>query len=142
VFTVHNLAFRACSRTMIGHCWGCRRVTCRPRALEFHGQLSFMKAGLKFADRVTTVSPTYAREIATQEFGMGLEGVIRGRGADVSGILNGIDARVWDPAADTALPQRYSAGQLQGKAVCKAALQKRFGLAPKRARHCSAWCRG
>ena len=94
-----------------------------PSALEFHGQLSFMKAGLKFADRVTTVSPTYAREIATPEFGCGLEGVIRGRGADVSGILNGIDARVWDPATDSALPQRYSAdatagqGRVQGSAA-------------------------
>jgi starch synthase len=129
VFTVHNLAFQG----LFPHDdWALLGLSSRymsPAALEFHGQLSFMKAGLKFADRVTTVSPTYAREIATQEFGMGLEGVIRGRGADVSGILNGIDARVWDPAADTALPQRYSAGQLQGKAVCKAALQKRFGLA-------------
>ncbi|MCU0920456.1 MAG: glycogen synthase GlgA [Burkholderiaceae bacterium] len=129
VFTVHNLAFQG----LFPHDdWSLLGLSSRymsPSALEFHGQLSFMKAGLKFADRVTTVSPTYAREIATPEFGMGLEGVIRGRGADVSGILNGIDARVWDPASDTALPQRYNAGQLQGKAVCKAALQQHFGLA-------------
>jgi starch synthase len=128
VFTVHNLAFQG----LFPHDdWALLGLSSRymsPSALEFHGQLSFMKAGLKFADRVTTVSPTYAREIATPEFGVGLEGVIRGRGADVSGILNGIDARVWDPAADSALPQRYSAGQLQGKAMCKAALQQQFGL--------------
>jgi starch synthase len=129
VFTVHNLAFQG----LFPHDdWSLLGLSSRymsPSALEFHGQLSFMKAGLKFADRVTTVSPTYAREIATPEFGMGLEGVIRGRGGDVSGILNGIDARVWDPASDTALAQRYGLGQLQGKAVCKAALQKQYGLA-------------
>ena len=131
IFTVHNLAFQGLFPQ--GDCamLGLSSRYMAPSALEFHGQLSFMKAGLKFADRVTTVSPTYAHEIATPEFGAGLEGVIRGRGADVSGILNGIDARVWDPAADTALPQRYSAQQLQGKAVCKAALQAQFGLAPE-----------
>ena len=129
VFTVHNLAFQG----LFPHDdWALLGLSSRfmsPSALEFHGQLSFMKAGLKFADRVTTVSPSYAREIATPEFGVGLEGVIRGRGADVTGILNGIDTRVWDPAADTALAQRYSAQQMQGKAQCKAALQQQFGLA-------------
>ncbi len=131
VFTVHNLAFQG----LFAHDdWALLGLSSRymsPAALEFHGQLSFMKAGLKFADRVTTVSPSYAREIATPEFGVGLEGVIRGRGADVSGILNGIDTRVWDPAADAALAQRYSAQQMQGKAQCKAALQQHFALAPE-----------
>ena len=111
VFTVHNLAYQG----LFPHDdWALLGLSSRymsPAALEFHGQLSFMKAGLKFADRVTTVSPTYAREIATPEFGVGLEGVIRGRGADVSGILNGIDTKVWDPSADAALAQRYSAEQ-------------------------------
>ncbi len=129
VFTIHNLAFQGLFPHDDCAVLGLSSRYMSPSALEFHGQLSFMKAGLKFADRVTTVSPTYAREIATPEFGAGLEGVIRGRGADVSGILNGIDTAVWDPAADTALPQRYSAQQLQGKAVCKAALQAHFGLA-------------
>ncbi len=129
VFTIHNLAFQGIFPHDDCGVLGLSSRYMSPSALEFHGQLSFMKAGLKFADRITTVSPTYAREIATPEFGAGLEGVIRGRGADVSGILNGIDTRVWDPAADTALAQRYSAQQLQGKAVCKAALQARFGLA-------------
>ena len=129
VFTVHNLAYQG----LFPHDdWALLGLSSRymsPSALEFHGQLSFMKAGLKFADRVTTVSPSYAREIATPEFGVGLEGVIRGRGADVSGILNGIDTQVWDPATDAALAQRYSAAQPLGKAACKAALQARFGLA-------------
>ena len=129
VFTVHNLAYQG----LFPHDdWALLGLSSRymsPSALEFHGQLSFMKAGLKFADRVTTVSPSYAREIATPELGVGLEGVIRGRGADVSGILNGIDMRVWDPAADSALARRYSAEQPQGKAACKLALQQQFGLA-------------
>lgn len=129
VFTIHNLAYQG----LFPHDdWALLGLSSRymsPAALEFHGQLSFMKAGLKFADRITTVSPSYAREIATAEFGVGLEGVIRGRGAAVSGILNGIDPTVWDPAADAALARRYSAEQLAGKAACKAALQAQFGLA-------------
>ena len=129
IFTVHNLAYQG----LFPHDdWALLGLSSRymsPAALEFHGQLSFMKAGLKFADRVTTVSPSYAREIATPDYGVGLEGVIRSRGVDVSGILNGIDTVVWNPAADAALAQRYSADQLAGKAACKAALQAQFGLA-------------
>jgi starch synthase len=96
--------------------------------LEFHGQLSFMKAGLKYARRITTVSPTYAREIATHEFGCGLDGVIRSRGTDVSGILNGVDGSVWNPAADPGLAARYTAAEPQGKARNKEALQQELGL--------------
>ena len=129
VYTVHNLAYQGLFAHDDWALLGLSSHYMTPSALEFHGQLSFMKAGLHFADHVTTVSPSYAREIATPQFGAGLDGVIRGRGAAVSGILNGIDARVWDPAADSALPQRYSAQQMQGKAQCKAALQQRFGLA-------------
>ncbi|MFN9747343.1 MAG: glycogen synthase, partial [Betaproteobacteria bacterium] len=92
--------------------------------------LSFMKAGLKFADRITTVSPNYAREIATHEFGCGLDGVIRGRGAAVSGILNGIDDVVWNPATDPAIAQRFDAERLEGKAACRRALQAELGLQP------------
>jgi starch synthase len=99
-----------------------------PAGLEFHGQLSFMKAGLMFADHVTTVSPSYAREIATHEYGCGLEGVVRGRGAEVSGILNGIDAEVWNPASDPAIAQRYDAERLAGKLACRRALQAEVGL--------------
>jgi starch synthase len=99
-----------------------------PAGLEFHSQLSFMKAGLKFADRVTTVSPSYAREIATHEFGCGLDGVIRGRGADVIGILNGIDTTLWDPAADPAIAARYDTQQPAGKRDCRHALQAELGL--------------
>lgn len=128
VFTVHNLAFQG---LFAHHDWALLGLSSRymsPAGLEFHGQLSFMKAGLKFADKVTTVSPTYAREIATQEFGCGLDGVIRGRGADVSGILNGIDGAVWNPQTDDAITARYSATQLSGKQACRQALQADLGL--------------
>jgi starch synthase len=128
VFTIHNLAYQGLFPHDDIALLGLSSRYLSPSALEFHGQLSFMKAGLKFADRITTVSPTYAREIATHEFGVGLEGVIRGRGADVSGILNGIDTGVWNPAADSALAARYDAERLDGKARNKAALQQRFGL--------------
>lgn len=128
VFTVHNLAYQGLFPHEDRALLGLSSDFMSPDGLEYHGQLSFMKAGLKFADRITTVSPSYAREIATHEFGCGLDGVIRGRGSDVSGILNGIDPEVWNPATDPAIAQRYSAEQPAGKAVCKAALQAEFGL--------------
>ena len=129
VFTVHNLAFQGLFPQQDWPLLGLGARYLSPAGLEFHGQLSFMKAGLKFADRVTTVSPTYAREIAASEFGCGLDGVIRGRAADVSGILNGIDPAVWDPATDPAIAQRYSAAQPAGKRACRLALQALMGLA-------------
>lgn len=128
VFTVHNLAFQG---LFPAHDWPLLGLASRlmaPAGLEFHGQLSFMKAGLICADRITTVSPSYAREIASHEFGCGLDGVVRGRGSDVLGILNGIDPALWNPATDAAIAARYDAGQLQGKQVCRRALQAELGL--------------
>ena len=130
VFTVHNLAYQGVFPHGDFALLGLPARYMTPGGLEFHGEVSCMKAGLKFADRVTTVSPTYAREIATPEFGAGLDGVIRGRGANVCGILNGVDRAVWSPATDAALPVRYDADRLDGKAACKAALQLEMGLAP------------
>jgi starch synthase len=130
VFTVHNLAFQGLFSM---HEWPALGLASRlmsPAGLEFHGQFSFMKAGLQFADHVSTVSPRYALEIATPEFGCGLDGVIRGRGQAVSGILNGIDSEVWNPATDSAIAQRYDAERLAGKAACRRALQAELGLAP------------
>jgi starch synthase len=130
VYTVHNLAFQGLFPM---HDWALLGLASRlmsPAGLEFHGQLSFMKAGLKFADRITTVSPNYAREIATHEFGCGLEGVIQGRGAAVSGILNGIDDEVWNPATDPAIASRFDAERLAGKQDCRRALQAELGLQP------------
>ena len=129
VFTVHNLAYQGLFPSGDFSLLGLPAGFMSPTALEYHQQLSFMKAGLKFADRISTVSPTYAREIATHEFGFGLDGVIRDRGADVSGVLNGVDGAVWNPAADAGIAARYSPAQLGGKARCKAALQIELGLA-------------
>jgi starch synthase len=128
VFTVHNLAYQGLFPQGDFHLLGLPSRYLAAQGLEYHGQVSFMKAGLKFASHVTTVSPTYAQEIATHEFGAGLDGVIRSRRAEVTGILNGIDCDVWNPATDAAIASRYSATQLQGKARCKAALQHKLGL--------------
>ncbi len=130
VFTIHNVSFQGLFPM---HTWPLLGLASRqisPGSLEFHGQLSFMKAGLQFAHRITTVSPRYAREITTPEFGWGLDGAIRSRGADVSGILNGIDDKVWDPAADPALPAPFDIDHLDGKRACRAALQAELGLDP------------
>jgi len=129
VFTVHNLAFQGLFPLADFALLGLGSAFASADGIEYHALLSFMKAGLRFADRVTTVSPTYAREIATREFGCGLEGVVQSRGGDVSGILNGVDGEVWNPATDAALAAPYSAADLAGKARCKAALQAEAGLA-------------
>ncbi|MBS0446361.1 MAG: glycogen synthase GlgA [Proteobacteria bacterium] len=128
VFTVHNLAYQGLFPPGDFHLLGLPSRYMAATGLEFHGQLSFMKAGLKFARRVTTVSPTYATEIATHEFGFGLDGVIRGRGGDVRGILNGVDGKVWDPEHDVGLLARYTAKDLSGKARGKQTLQAELGL--------------
>jgi len=100
---------------------------------EFHGSMNFMKVGIIFADAVTTVSETYAREIqTTEEFGYGLQGVIRDRMDPPLGILNGIDYEIWNPATDPLLPAHYSIGNLEGKQAIKDAVLKEFGLAEGR----------
>jgi starch synthase len=97
--------------------------------IEFFGGLSFLKGGLFFADRLTTVSPTYAREIQTPEFGEALDGLMRGRADALSGILNGVDPVVWDPAHDDAIPQPYGVDTAEaGKAAAKAELRRRLHL--------------
>ena len=128
VFTVHNLAYQGLFDAGDYHLLGLPARCMVPGGIEFHGQFSFMKAGLSYADRVTTVSPGYAAEIATEEFGCGLDGVVRARGKDVSGILNGVDSEVWNPQTDAAIAARYSRQSLAGKARCKAALQQSLGL--------------
>ena len=128
VYTVHNLAYQGLFPLSDHALLGLGSALLSADGIEYHGQLSFMKAGLKFADRITTVSPGYAREIATPEFGHGLDGVIRMRGAQVQGILNGIDDTLWDPAQDAQLAAAYGPGDMQGKAACKQALQCEAGL--------------
>jgi starch synthase len=128
VFTVHNLAYQGLFPMHDGALLGLPARVMSPAGLEYHGQMSFMKAGLNFADRITTVSPTYAREIATHEFGCGLDGVIRSRAADVHGIINGIDPQTWNPATDPAIATRYDADHLENKQQCRRALQTELGL--------------
>lgn len=131
VFTIHNLAYQGVFGAPGFSELGLPASFMTPGGIEFHGQLSMLKAGLVYADRITTVSPTYAREIATTEFGCGMEGVIRARASVVTGILNGVDPAVWNPARDTCLPAPYSAADLSGKARCKQALQAELGLDAK-----------
>ena len=98
--------------------------------VEYFGGVGYLKAGLRLSDRITTVSPTYAREIMTPEFGMALDGLLRTRAAVVQGIVNGIDDNVWNPATDVALPQNYSALRIDMRVRNKTALQTQMGLAP------------
>jgi starch synthase len=128
VFTLHNLAYQGLfpasvltSLNLPGQLW-------HPTGLEFHDMLSFIKGGLVYADRITTVSPTYSLEIQTAEFGYGLEGLLVHRHNDLSGIINGIDMDVWNPETDSYLPKHYSANNLGDKQHNKAELQKRMAL--------------
>lgn len=128
VYTVHNLAYQGLFAPRHFFELGLPAAAFSVDGLEFHGQLSFMKAGLYYADHITTVSPTYAREIQTPEQGCGLDGLLRTRCNDLTGILNGVDETVWDPARDAAICARFDAAKPAGKAVCKAALQQQLGL--------------
>lgn len=128
VMTVHNLAFQGLFSPAHLAELNLPPAAFNPYGLEYYGRIGFLKAGLYYADRITTVSPTYAREIQTPGLGMGLDGLLRSRAADLVGILNGIDTAVWDPAADPHLAARYDARDPAGKAANKAALQARFGL--------------
>ncbi len=128
VFTIHNLAYQGVFPKSVVPVLGLPWDVFRYEAMEFHDQLSFMKAGLTFADALTTVSPTYAREILTPEGGASLDAVLRHRQPDLHGILNGIDTAEWDPRTDPHLPARFHAGDLSGKAACKAAVQRELGL--------------
>src|SRR3989454_6429474 len=129
VFTIHNLQHQGLFDRDLFDWTGLPRDMWNPEGVEFYGQLNFLKAGIVYADRVTTVSPTYAKEIQTAEYGFGLEGLLRSRAAKLSGILNGIDYDVWNPAKDPHIPQKYSKSTLEKKAKDKSALQKGAGLA-------------
>jgi starch synthase len=132
VFTIHNLAYQGMFSKdfmdVVGLPWSIFRFD---RGVEFHDQLNFMKAGLSFADALTTVSPNYAREILTVEGGYGLDTVLRSRSGDLFGILNGIDDREWNPSHDPHLPAHFDRRDLRGKARVKAALQAELGLPVK-----------
>ncbi len=128
ILTIHNIAFQGVFPSSTINVLGLPKAAFTKDGYEYYGQVSFLKAGLVYADRITTVSPTYARELMLPEFGMGLEGVLAERRANLSGILNGIDLDVWDPEEDPAITANYSASSFDRKAANKAALEKRFGL--------------
>jgi len=132
VFTVHNMAFQGNFSPEILPSIGISDDCYTSGLVNFFGQVSFLKAGLRCGDRVTTVSPTYAREVLTPDFGCGMDVDLRQRGADFCGILNGIDEELWDPTTDVHLLQTYQANDLSGKTTCKLALQHELGLAAKR----------
>ena len=128
IFTIHNCQYQGLFDASIMPVVGLRQDMFGPYGLEFFGSVSYLKAGLVYSDRLTTVSPTYAKEIQTPMFGNGLEGVAASRSAVLHGILNGIDDETWNPATDRALAKTFKAGDLAGKAACKAAVQRELGL--------------
>jgi len=130
VFTIHNLEHQGYADRSIVDFARLPWSEFRADSIESHGRVNMMKAGLYHSTKLTTVSPTYAQEIRTPEGGFGLDAVLRFRGADLLGILNGIDTVCWDPATDPALPAHYSAMDRSGKVACKTALQLQLGLAP------------
>src|SRR5581483_5454357 len=130
VFTVHNLAYQGFFGADVFAELALPGDFFSINGVEYYGGVSFLKAGLYYADRLSTVSPSYAAEIQTPAFGMRLEGLLRARAPDLRGILNGVDPRIWSPERDAILPLRYSRKDAaRGKAAAKAALQRRCGLA-------------
>jgi starch synthase len=131
VFTIHNIGYQGIFPEEK------LSVTGLPKSgffhsegLEFWGQVSLLKAGIVYSEAITTVSPKYAEEIQTPEYGMGMEGVLRHKRASLYGILNGVDYRLWDPERDSHLTTKYSAQKMQGKGECKEALIEEMGLDP------------
>ncbi len=130
VLTIHNAAYQGLFPAEAFPGLGLPAGAFTPEGLEFHGQVSLLKAGLVDADRLATVSPTYARELRTPEGGWGLEGLFAHRAGDLAGILNGVDPEVWDPAGDPALAAPVAPGDARGREANRAAVQEAFGLAP------------
>jgi starch synthase len=132
VLTVHNLGFQGIFPSSQWPLLNLPGSLFTPQFLEFYGNVNFLKGGLVYADKITTVSPSYAREIMESEQGFGLEGVLRRRQRDTLGILNGVDYNQWNPQNDPYIAKSYGAANLAGKKSCKKALQRTFGL-PERA---------
>ncbi|MEZ5943618.1 MAG: glycogen synthase GlgA [Planctomycetaceae bacterium] len=129
-FTIHNMAFHGAFPAHDMALTGLPQKFFNWRQMEFYGQLNLLKTGIAFADMVTTVSPTYAREICTAQYGCGLDPVLTDCGDRLVGILNGVDPEEWNPEIDPLIPENYTLETVEaGKAACKAALQKKLGLA-------------
>ncbi len=131
VYTIHNLAYQGDWDPGAMFVTGLAAEHYNSHELEHFGRGNLTKGAIRHATLLSTVSPTYAREIQTSDLGCGLDGELAMRGADLRGILNGIDTDAWNPATDVYLPARYDAEHMEGKAKCKAALQRELGLAPR-----------
>ncbi len=130
ILTIHNIAFQGLFPPSICSALNLKTDLFTSEGMEYFGYLGFLKAGIAFSDKITTVSPTYARELMQAEFGLGLEGILRARRQDLTGILNGIDLDVWNPEEDDALPATYSARTLKRKQQNREEVERRFGLTP------------
>lgn len=128
VLTIHNLGYQGDFAPAVLGDLGLDRSVFHMEGLEFYGRVNMLKAGIVWSDAITTVSPTYAREIQTPEFGFGLDGLLRSRAYKLTGILNGVDYSEWNPETDPFLPANYSVRDLSGKGVCKRALLATLGL--------------
>jgi starch synthase len=128
MFTIHNMAYQGIFWSLDFPMTNLPWQFFTPDGIEFYGQMNLMKAGIVFSDLLTTVSPRYAQEIQTVECGFGLENAVRARADRLRGILNGVDTAEWNPETDRYIARHFSAGDLQGKAECKAELLKRFHL--------------
>jgi starch synthase len=131
VFTVHNLGFQGIFSEPEWHLLNLDKRYFSSQYLEFYGNINFLKGALVFADKITTVSPTYAQEIMDMEQGFGLQGVLRERARDLVGILNGVDDRQWNPKTDPFIAKQYDVNSLTAKRFCKRSLQRNFGLPDK-----------
>lgn len=130
MLTIHNLAFQGNYPRQLAGAMGIPAHLQTAEGLEFWGQISYLKAGIHYADCISTVSQTYASEILTPRFGCGMEGVLAARSAQLQAIPNGIDTELWNPASDPLIARPFSAGNLRGKGNCKRELQALFGLLP------------
>ncbi len=128
VLTLHNMAFQGHYYGLSPEALGLPASAMSVEGIEYFGGVGFLKGGIRFADKITTVSPTYAREILTPEFGMALDGLLRARAADVEGVVNGIDDEIWNPETDATLTKTFSVRSLANRAANKTALRARFGL--------------
>ena len=128
VLTIHNIAFQGQFSPSLFGALGLPNEAMAVEGLEYYGDISFLKAGVHYATAVTTVSPTYAREILTPHFGMGFDGLIRARSNDLHGIVNGLDVRVWDPETDPHLDANYSVSDITKRSANRRALANHFGL--------------
>jgi len=128
VLTIHNLGYQGVYPKSVFPGLDLPWDLFHGAGFEYYDSVNLLKAGIACADRLSTVSPTYAREIQTAELGCTLDGLFRARGSSLVGILNGVDGGDWDPSSDAHLPAHYSADDISGKAACKAALQAEFGL--------------